>query len=106
MRQSSEMESHMRKHRAVLWIVALAVVICVAPTRAQDKLAMPSIQPTAASEADIQMLRENLRDTRKKVVAANMKLTADEATKFWPIYDQYQQELNKIGDVRWQLMRQ
>ena len=35
-----------------------------------------------------------------------MNLTADEATKFWPLYDQYQQDLNKIGDARWQLMKE
>jgi len=67
---------------------------------------VPNSQPTAASEQDIQMLRENIRASRKKVVAANMNLTADEATKFWPIYDQYQQGLNKIGDARWQLMKE
>ncbi len=27
-----------------------------------------------------------------------MKLTDDEATKFWPIYDRYQKEMNAIGD--------
>jgi hypothetical protein len=96
----------MTKHQAFLWAIALAVILSVSPAPAQNKLAMPSGQPTAASDEDIQMMRQNLRDTRKKVVAANMNLTADEATKFWPIYDQYQQELNKIGDVRWQLMRQ
>lgn len=67
---------------------------------------MPNSQPTAASEQDIQLLRENIRSSRKKIVAANMNLSADEATKFWPIYDQYQQELNKIGDARWQLMKE
>jgi hypothetical protein len=28
-------------------------------------------------------------------------LTADEATKFWPIYDQYRAEAVKLNDERW-----
>jgi len=96
----------MTKRQAILWAVALAVVLTVAAAPAQNTLTVPNIQPTAASDQNIQMLRENLRAQRKKIIAANMNLTADESTKFWPIYDQYQQELNKIGDVRWQLMRE
>jgi Spy/CpxP family protein refolding chaperone len=94
----------MNKHHVFLGAAVLAVALCAAPTPAQ--VTVPNSQPTAASEQDIQMLRENIRSSRKKVVAANMSLTADEATKFWPIYDQYQQELNKIGDARWQFMKE
>jgi hypothetical protein len=94
----------MKKHQAFLSAAVLAVALCAAPASAQ--VTMPNSQPTAASEQDIQLLRENIRSSRKKIVAANMNLSADEATKFWPIYDQYQQELNKIGDARWQLMKE
>ena len=34
-----------------------------------------------------------------------MTLTADEATKFWPIYDQYSAAVAKIGDARVQLIK-
>jgi hypothetical protein len=59
----------------------------------------------ARQDLDIQMVREDIRAHRKQVVAANMTLTADEATKFWPIYDQYIQETIKINDTRWNLMK-
>ncbi|MGB6986615.1 MAG: hypothetical protein WBD74_11640 [Candidatus Aquilonibacter sp.] len=94
----------MNKHRVFLGAAVLAVALCAAP--AQPQVTAPVSQPTAASEQDIQMLRENIRSSRKKIVAANMNLTADEAAKFWPIYDQYQLELNKVGDLRWQLMKE
>lgn len=93
----------MKKHHAILSAAALAIALCASPAAAQ--VTMPNTQPSAASEQDIQMLRENIRADRKKIVAANMNLTADEATKFWPVYDQYQADLNKIGDARWQLMK-
>ena len=39
-----------------------------------------------------------IRANRKALVAVNLKLTDDEAAKFWPVYDRYQQEINAIGD--------
>ena len=63
-------------------------------------------QPKAASDQDIQMLRADLRAQRKEITAQNMTLTADEATKFWPIYDQYRQEATKPNDDRWALIKE
>jgi len=50
-------------------------------------------------------LREDIRAQRKQITAANMPLTPDEATKFWPIYDQYRAVAAKNGDERWQLIK-
>ena len=61
--------------------------------------------PKVASEQDIQLLREDIRAQRKQITASNMTLTPDEATKFWPIYDQYIQETIKINDDRWALIK-
>jgi hypothetical protein len=60
----------------------------------------------AAMEANVQLMREDIRSQRKQVTAANVNLTADEATKFWPIYDQYIQETIKINDTRWGLIKE
>lgn len=35
-----------------------------------------------------------------------MKLTPDQATKFWPLYEQYTGELSKIGDQQTALIRE
>jgi hypothetical protein len=59
----------------------------------------------ARANLDIQAVREDIRAHRKQITAANMTLTPDEATKFWPIYDQYIQETIKINDTRWSLMK-
>ena len=34
------------------------------------------------------------------MIAANLKLTDAEATKFWPVYDQYTAELVKLNDKK------
>jgi Spy/CpxP family protein refolding chaperone len=62
-------------------------------------------QPSNVADQDIEMLRTNLRAQRKQLTAQNMSLTADEATKFWPIFDQYRQEAVKANDDRWALIK-
>ena len=57
------------------------------------------------SDEEIQIMRSDVRDHRKKLTAANMTLTGDEAAKFWPIYDQYIQETIKVNDLRWALIK-
>ena len=51
-------------------------------------------------------MRSDIREHRKKLTAANMTLTPDEAAKFWPIYDQYIQETIKVNDLRWALIKE
>ena len=46
---------------------------------------------------NMQILRDKIKADKKLVVASNMELTESEAKGFWPIYDQYQKELQKIN---------
>lgn len=59
-----------------------------------------------AAEAQIQLMRQNIRAERKKLVAANLPLTEQEATKFWPVYDRYIAETIKINDTRYGLIKE
>lgn len=63
-------------------------------------------QPNSINDKDVEMLRANLRANRKELMARNMNLTADEATKFWPIFDQYRKEAIKPNDERWALIKE
>lgn len=46
---------------------------------------------------NMQILRDKLKADKKLVVATNMELTESEAKNFWPIYDEYQKDLQKIN---------
>jgi hypothetical protein len=46
---------------------------------------------------NMQILREKIKADKKLLVAANMELTESEAKGFWPIYEQYQKDLQKIN---------
>lgn len=63
-------------------------------------------QPNSINNKDVELLRANLRANRKNLMAQNMNLTADEATKFWPIFDQYRKEAIKPNDERWALIKE
>jgi hypothetical protein len=68
--------------------VAVAITMCgfVPPSVAQDKPA-----------DNMQILRDKIKADKKLMVAMNMELTESEAKGFWPIYDQYQKDLQKIN---------
>jgi hypothetical protein len=45
----------------------------------------------------MQILRDKIRADKKLVVATNMELTESEAKNFWPIYNEYQKDLQNIN---------
>jgi hypothetical protein len=49
-------------------------------------------------DKDLDLLRRDLRSEKKQLIAMNLTLTDAEATKFWPIYDQYVAEMQKQND--------
>lgn len=51
-------------------------------------------------------LRQDIRSARKQTIAANLSLTDDEAPKFWLVYQQYSDELEKITDARLALIQE
>jgi len=91
----------------VLTVLAGMCVVYTPEVRAQ---ASGTSQSTANAQAgvdqDIALLRKDIRSGRKQLVAANLKLSDDQATKFWPIYDQYTAELTKIGDERTAIIKE
>ena len=46
---------------------------------------------------NMQILRDKIKADKKLLVATNMELTESEAKGFWPIYDEYQKDLQKIN---------
>jgi len=67
--------------------LAIAALLGLAPlAMAQDKPA-----------DNMQILRDKIKADKKLVVAANMELTESEAKSFWPVYDAYQKDLQKIN---------
>jgi hypothetical protein len=79
------MRPHLRKATISTAMMLMTLVFAV-PGLAQDKPA-----------DNMQILRDKIKADKKLVVATNMELTESEAKDFWPIYDQYQKDLQKIN---------
>lgn len=47
---------------------------------------------------NLQILHEKLKADKKLIVANYMELTESEAKKFWPVYEDYQKDLQKINE--------
>jgi hypothetical protein len=67
-------------------VVVSTMFSVVSPAWAQDKPA-----------DNMQILRDKIKADKKLVVATNMELTESEAKAFWPIYEQYQKDLQKLN---------
>jgi hypothetical protein len=70
-------------------LLTTAVVLAI-PAFAQDPT-------TTGADADMEMLMQKIKADKKLLVTANMDLTDAEAKQFWPLYDAYQKELEKIN---------
>jgi Spy/CpxP family protein refolding chaperone len=109
---SKPQETTMKKGGTTILIAVATVLLCGVSMFGQG--AQPSsqsspgaeAQPNSINDKDVEMLRANLRENRKELMARNMSLTADEATKFWPIFDQYRKEAIKPNDERWALTKE
>lgn len=87
----------------MVFVLASGCFLAVPRTYAQ---AAANKDSQTVSEQDIQLLRRDVRSEKKQLIAANLTLTDAEATKFWPVYDQYSAELTKIGDQRYALIKE
>lgn len=67
---------------AVLWMLG-----SISPTMAQTGIASQKQLDIAAARAE-----------RKAIVGQNMNLTGDERKAFWPLYDEYETQMDKIED--------
>jgi hypothetical protein len=98
------------------FLVVLLSVICfllgwrLAARPSQQQSQQPALRmnstPLVASDADIQLLRQDLRAQKQKIIAQNLPMTESEAVKFWAVYNRYTEDLRQINDEKFQLIKQ
>jgi hypothetical protein len=98
----------MKKQKAA-WILVLALLACVPAVRAQNSMhsTQTGEQASASPNSDaqnmqayIELLRSDVRQDKAEIMGSVMQLSAADAAKFWPIYSEYDAELNKLNDLR------
>jgi Spy/CpxP family protein refolding chaperone len=86
----------MRYSAALLAAVCLFNVVGVSGIAAQQ--AQPVSTTPAAMDEMLAAVRADMQANRADVLAKNLSMTAEQAAKFWPVFDAYQKEQNTIMD--------
>jgi hypothetical protein len=85
----------------IVWmpaLLALATGSAMAEEKASAKPAQKQAAPAAqGGESQMEILRQKLKTDKRYIVSENMELTAAEAKEFWPLYDAYQKDLEKLN---------
>jgi Spy/CpxP family protein refolding chaperone len=90
-----------------IFVLGFAVVgVLTGNAVAQDAAQSSAPNQQATMDEQIKLLKQDIRSHRKQLVAANMYLTEADATKFWPVYDQYVSEVLKANDAELRLIRE
>ena len=77
--------------RFLALVTAVLLACLVSPVFAAEPAA-------PADETKLDILLSTIRSNRKALIAVNLKLSQEEAAKFWPLYEQYQKEMSAVGD--------
>src|SRR5262245_12283439 len=93
------------KKRIALFLACL--IWCAVPAIAQQAPGAASDATSgAASDTNMEILKEKLKADKKLIVASNMELSDAEAKQFWPIYDSYQKDLEQVNQKLGQTIKE
>jgi len=95
----------LRKNICAVLCLSFFAAVSTGTAYAQQATSEPKVSPDKLADDTVQLMRQDIRSERKKIVAANLPLTEAEAIKFWPVYDRYVLEHSKIYDTRYALIK-
>jgi hypothetical protein len=83
--------------RTLLGVALLVPLTALAADPPQAQSPMPAADASNTTAA-LAKFRDDMQATRADIMAKGLTLTADEASKFWPLFKDYQKEQNVIID--------
>ncbi len=83
------------------WISLMVAAMVTAGLWAQEeKVQDPARSKELNTEADVELLREDVQAKRQEVIKEGMQLDEKQAASFWPVYEQYAGEPKQLGDQK------
>ena len=86
----------MRKQ--IIFLFVAVGLVSVVPELTQCSWAQSKAPGADKPASNLAIIHEKLKADKKLIVAKYMELTEAEATKFWPVYDEYQSDLQKNNE--------
>ena len=86
--------------RSVFLVLSFSAVV-VTTLRAQEKhVKDPSESQVLNTQTYIELLRSDLNAQKRQIINETMQLDDKQARIFWPIYNDYEANLDKLGDEK------
>jgi hypothetical protein len=67
----------------------------------------PALAASQTSQAEkkntdqyVELVRRDLRQEKREIIGEALSLKQSEADAFWPVYERYEAELNRLGDEK------
>lgn len=97
------------KMRMGIWVLLCTLLasglVLLAQVKPSSQETRGKVAPPGATETQkknieeyIELLGENVWDVKAQLMGAVLQLDAEDAAKFWPIFDEYNSELTKLHD--------
>ena len=86
--------------RTAMFLVCIAIALGFPGLAAAQAPPSASETKEANLKAYIDLLRADLKKDKVTILTEMMGLSPEEAAKFWPVYNDYDRELTKLGDER------
>ena len=93
------------KQLVAVAVLSLASFACTVHAQPVAPAPAPEAGQHVITTEELDLLRADIRSQKKQLIARNLKLSDDEATKFWPVYDEYAADLTKINDRKFALLQ-
>jgi len=84
--------------KSLVLILGVALLSASAGAWTAQQVQPASVKLTPPIEDVLVAVRSDLQGERADIMAKNITLTAEQAAKFWPMFEQYQKEQNAIMD--------
>ena len=75
--------------KSVVRVIIAGMMLCAVPAFAQTE---------SSTDTNMEILMQKLKADKKLLVASNMELTDAESKSFWPLYDAYQKDLQRMNE--------
>ena len=87
-------------HRILVRLLVPCLLVSSAQAQTTAQPASATTASTPSLEEALKSYRADMQGTRADIMAKNLTLTADQAAKFWPVFQNYQKEQNTIMDAQ------
>ena len=90
------------KSRIKYWFVA---ILCTAATGLAQEPPSAEQNREANIKEYVDLLRKDIKKEKVGILTEMMDLSPEDASKFWPVYNEYDKELTKLADERIMFLR-